>query len=338
MGGLPMANRVTVVVPALYNFLPGESVAMGWLNEIDALATIRQRINCAAKLTGWDVFTFHTLHNLDRYFDTTISAVRDTWLKERNLSIETGLETKRRFGRPYDYHRVEPRLVENLVFQSSVIDYLMRRATAVPVRLHIIGTALLSALVWSGGISFAEAVNTAVKIGNRWDSSLDVMAEEETSCHNRSCASDDLGWVRFERIRRLIEGRSKVALSVARDDLPRVNRLMRSFWYSPTGTEQPVLIETATEAEAALETLNIASWSAGWTRMSDPVVRGWLVSSLHPMARACRWSFSNFLLATPSAVSLFLDHVAVIGQEPLLVLEPPRKIGVVVKTSSGYPG
>src|ERR1700675_2649318 len=53
------SRPVTVMGPALYRLLPGETVAMGWLNEIDALGAIRQRMNCAAKITGWDVFTFH---------------------------------------------------------------------------------------------------------------------------------------------------------------------------------------------------------------------------------------------------------------------------------------
>jgi len=112
------------MVPALFNFMPAETLAMGWLNEIDALATIRQRMTCAAKITGWDVFTFHTLHNLDHFFDTTITAVRDTWLKEGNLSPAAVLETKRRFGKPYDYFRIPARLVENLVFQSSLLDWM----------------------------------------------------------------------------------------------------------------------------------------------------------------------------------------------------------------------
>src|SRR5207249_1858033 len=91
---------VTVVVPALHSILPAETVAMGWLNEIDALGPIHQRISCTAKITGWDVFTFHTLHNLDPFFDTTIAAVRDTWLKEGTLSKEAVLETKRQFSKP----------------------------------------------------------------------------------------------------------------------------------------------------------------------------------------------------------------------------------------------
>src|SRR5262245_43822480 len=71
----------TIVVPALYNFMPAEGVALGWLNEIDALHTIRHRMIAAARITGWDVFTFHTQHNLDSYFNSTIAAMRDTWLR-----------------------------------------------------------------------------------------------------------------------------------------------------------------------------------------------------------------------------------------------------------------
>src|SRR5436190_1920081 len=98
MSGAIPVKPVTIVVPALYSVLPAETVAMGWLNEIDALGAIHQRINSAAKITGWDVFTFHTLHNLDPYFNTTIAAVRDTWLKERSLSMEAVVETRRQFG------------------------------------------------------------------------------------------------------------------------------------------------------------------------------------------------------------------------------------------------
>ena len=84
--GTASSHPATIMVPALYNFMPAETLAMGWLNEIDALVTIRQRMIAASKITGWDVFTFHTLHNADHFFDTTIGAVRDTWMKEGNLS------------------------------------------------------------------------------------------------------------------------------------------------------------------------------------------------------------------------------------------------------------
>src|SRR3954470_6045436 len=49
----------TIVVPALYNRFPAETVALGWLNEIDSLHSIRHRMIAVAKRTGWDVFTFH---------------------------------------------------------------------------------------------------------------------------------------------------------------------------------------------------------------------------------------------------------------------------------------
>jgi hypothetical protein len=42
---------VTIVVPALYNFMPAEAIALGWLNEIDALGAIRHRIADVTKLT-----------------------------------------------------------------------------------------------------------------------------------------------------------------------------------------------------------------------------------------------------------------------------------------------
>src|SRR5262245_27232694 len=66
---------VTIVVPALHNFMPAEAIALGWLNEIDALGAIRHRIADATKLTGWDVFPFHTRHNLDPFYASPISAV-----------------------------------------------------------------------------------------------------------------------------------------------------------------------------------------------------------------------------------------------------------------------
>ena len=93
--GTASSDPATIMVPALYNFMPAETLAMGWLNEIDALVTIRQRIIAASKITGWDVFTFHTLYNADHFFDTTIGAIRDTWMKEGNLSTTAHLETKR---------------------------------------------------------------------------------------------------------------------------------------------------------------------------------------------------------------------------------------------------
>jgi hypothetical protein len=75
-----------------------------------------------------------------------------------------------------------------------------------------------------------------------------------------------------------------------------------------------VLIETAADAAAALETLNIASWSTKLPQRGSETARGLLVSPLHPAARNSRWSVSTFPLATPSAALLFLDHIAIMGR------------------------
>jgi hypothetical protein len=304
------------MVPPLYNFMPAESVAMGWLNEIDALGTIRQRMICAATVTGWDIFTFHTLHNRDHYFDTTIAAVRDTWLKEGNLSPAAVLETKRQFSKPYDYFRIPARLVENLVFQSALLEWVAHRAADVPLRFHIIGTALLSALVSSGSIPFSAAVTSALAFGSRWDQTMAGIAES-----NRTA---ETGWSRFEEIRRLIEGRAVTALAVPRSDLPQVGAPSKPFWYSPTVKDDPVLIVTARDASAALETLNLSSWAYATPAPlgEDESVRGWLVSPLQPFSRLCRWSVSNYLLANPASVNLFMDHIAPLGRAPVLLLAP----------------
>jgi hypothetical protein len=318
--GTKPAHPATIMVPALYNFMPAENVALGWLNEIDALVTIRQRMICAAKITGWDVFTFHTLHNADHYFDTTIGAVRDTWMKEGNLSPAAHRETKRRFGKPYDYHRIHARLIENLVFQSSLLDWVGHRASQVPLRFHVIGTALLSALVSSGSIKFAEAVNSAMKFGARWDETLRSLGSARTE--------DEAGWYRFQQVRRLMEGRSALSLAVSREDLPAPDAPSRPFWYSPTAKDEPVLISTAPEAASALESLNLSSWAytSKPAQAANERVRGWLASPLHPMASLCRWSVSNYLLATPASVTLFLDHIAPIGVAPVLRLPAAEPI------------
>ena len=296
------------MVPALYNFMPAESLAMGWLNEIDALVAIHQRMICAAKITGWDVFTFHTLHNLDHFYDTTITAVRDTWLKEGNLSHAAVAETKRRFAKPYDYYQIPARLVENLVFQSSLMEWISHRGSDVPLRFHVVGTALLSALVSSGSVSFGAAVQSALKFGSRWEATLN--------------GSEKNGWLRFERMKRLLEGRAVTSLAVPREDLPEVTAPSTPFWYSPTLRADPMLITNSQDAALALETLNLSSWaySAPATRRADESVRGWLISPLHPLAKLCRWSVSNYLLATPGSVGLFVDHIATLGRAPMLQL------------------
>ena len=314
IGGMASVKPVTVMVPALYSVLPAETIAMGWLNEIDALGAIHHRISCSARITGWDVFTFHTLHNLDPYFNSTIAAVHDTWLKEGTLSRQAVLETKRQFSKPYDYHRITPRLVENLVFQSSLLDWMTRHASDVPLRVHVIGTALLSALVSSSSITFESSVNSALKFGKRWDDTVSGFAEGATT--------DEIGWARFQQIRRLMEGGSTLALGVAAEDMPAPNAPAKPFWYSPTPKDPAVLISTAQEARTALETMNLSSWSCSVPISEEKNIRGWLASPLHPVAKACRWSVSNYLLATPDSATLFLDHIATLGRTPVIVCSP----------------
>jgi len=302
----------TIMVPALYNLMPAECVAEGWLDEIDTLVNIRQRIVCATKVTGWDVFTFHTQHNADRFFDTTIAAVRETWLKEGRLSSAAIQQTRRRFGNPYDYHRISARLVENLVFQTSLLDWVVREAADISLHLQVTGTALLSALVATSSISFNAAVESATKFGSRWD--------ETMRAQSKGKAEDEISRTQFRQIRLLLEGRESISMPVSRDELPVPEAPSRPFWYSPTVNGEPVLITTAQEAANALETMNLASWSSVLPKMSNAEhhVRGWLVSPLHPMARLSRRSLSNYLLATPSCVRLFLDHIAAICREPLV--------------------
>jgi hypothetical protein len=311
-----------VMVPALYNRLPAETVAMGWLNEIDALVSIRSRIIAAAKKTGWDVFTFHTQHNLDHFFDTTISAVRQTWSNEGSLSAAAIKETKRRFGNIYDYHRIQPRLVENLVFQSSLMEWVANRSEGAPFQFQVFGTALYSALVWSGAVGFTAAVDSALKVGDRWDNAVRSYAHERAALSFRGTTDTEIGWQHFELMQNIMDGKEEISLAVAREDLPAVDAPARPFWFAASSNEDPVLIQTAREAALALESLNLASWSSGGAPSSEYSYRGWLVSPLHPLARSCRWSFSNYLLATPASVKLFMNHVAAMGKTPAAVLDP----------------
>jgi len=305
------SHPTTIMVPAVHNFMPAETVALGWLNDIDALVTMRQRINSAARITGWDVFTFHTQHNADRFFDSTIYTVRETWVKEGYLSTAAVREARRRFGKPYDYHRIDARLVENLVFQSSMLDWIGRQNSNAMLRIHVVGTALLPALVSAGSITFNEAVSSATKFGTRWDAALRGMSSGKTE--------EEISRSQFEQVEGLIEGRTSLSMGVSREELPVPESPARPFWYSPTITAEPMLITTAQDAVNALGTLNLNSWSYTMTnsaRNAEEPIRGWLVSPLHPMARLCRWSVSNYLLGTPRSVTLFLDHIATIGSRP----------------------
>ena len=303
-------EAATIMVPALYNFMPAETVALGWLNEIESLVTIRQRTACAARITGWDTFTFHTLHNADCFYDSTIRAVQETWMKEGNLSPTAVREARRQFGKACDYHRIHARLVENLVFQSSLLNWVSHQAVQTPVTFQVVGTALLSALSSTGSIAFNDAVESAVKIGVRWDQAVREATKAKTE--------DEVGWSAFCQVRNLMEGRSSISLGVTRKDLPSPKAPAQPFWFSATVTSEPMLITTAKEAADALEMMNLASWAYALPKgvPGGPSIRGWLISPLHPIARLCRWSISNYLLATPAATHLVLEQVAAIGWTP----------------------
>lgn len=311
-----MRRSVTIVVPALWNYLPAEGVALGWLNDIETRRAFRHRMMEATKIAGWDLFTFHTLHNRDPYYDSAVEALRETWLREGTLSRKAVQETRRRFGRPYDYHRMEPKLVENLVMQSAILEWMTSEAASAPIRFHFVGTALLSALAWSGALRFSDAVGAAIRIGEHWEQTVrEAAVAEET----RTVGGDNervAGWIQFLLVKQLIQGRSSISVSACPVEMPEPNRkLERSFWYSAGAHDTPVRIETSQEALEALGTLNLSCWAAKVPRHTDRNgIRGWLISPLHPLARACRWSLSNYLLATPSAVSLFVDHIAPMGE------------------------
>ncbi len=319
-------HPVTIVVPAVYNFMPAEAVALGWLNEIDALGAIRHRILDSTKLTGWDVFTFHTRHNLDPFYSSTIAAVRETWLREGTLKPRPIAETVKQYGAAYHYNSISPRLVENLVFQSSLMEWLSARADGAPFRFHVVGTALLSALVWCGAVSFDNAVQTALKVGAGWDASLTNFAEEELRRAGLDPTAQNLGWTRFDRVRQILEGHTKISLASSCSELPPADAPSHPFWFSATANDAPVLIETARDVCSALESLDLASWSPVSPKRLPPDcadrVRGWLISPRHPMASACRWSVYNYLLATPKSASLFLDHIAALGRRPLTAPRP----------------
>ena len=322
-------QQVTVVVPALYNYMPAEVLALGWLNEIDSLASIRHRIMLVAKLIGWDVFTFHTRHNLDSYFDSAIKAVRETWLNEGALNATAIAQTRKRFAAAYDYHRIEPRLVENLAIQSSLMDWLTVHAADKPLQFQVIGTGLLSALVWSGALPLADAIHAAVNVGVRWDSRLADLAEDDIRRSGTTPNEENLGWRRFHRVRQVVEGRGSLSLAVELADLPQAAVPCRPFWFSATAKDEPVWIETREDVRMALEAMNFASWSPDVPKLPAQErragrVRGWLASPMHPIASACHWSVYNYLLATPAASLLFLDHIASLG--PVAPLPVPDRV------------
>jgi hypothetical protein len=312
-------HPVTVVVPAVYNVMPAEAVALGWFNEIDALAAIRHRMVQVARLTGWDLFTFHTRHNLDSFYSSTIAAVRETWLSEGTLKPACVAETVKQYGPVYEYNRVAPRLVESLVFQSSLMGWLNLRAEDTPLRYHVVGTSLLSALVWSGSLSFENAVRIATRMGSACDAKLTAQAADQLKGGKTAPSNESIGWLRFRRVRQILEGRMKVSMKIGVPELPALEAPGRPFWFSATAAHDPIEIATVNDVRTALNSMDLASWTP---TLPKPLpadadrIHGLLVSPMHPAAGACRWSVYNHLLSTPESALLFLNHIATLGRRP----------------------
>ena len=91
----------------------------------------------------------------------------------------------------------------------------------------------------------------------------------------------------------------------------------------PAGGPQPLVDPATAKLWLARWEKNILE-TAG-TRYCDTETGeeiGWLMSPLHPMARTCRWSISNYLMATPSSAAMFIHHVASISRAPVVAVEP----------------
>jgi hypothetical protein len=205
------------------------------------------------------------------------------------------------------------------------MDWLSSRSERTMLRYHVLGTGLLSALVWSGAMPFAAAVETAMKVGARWDEGVTSLGVSELAKADMPESEENLGWLRFNRVRMMVEGRSVISFTASPSDLPRADAPSRPFWFSSTASEDPVKIETARDVRAALESMNLASWSPRLPRplpIPSADIKGWLASPLHPIAAACRWSFYNYLLATPDSTLMFLDNIATIGGRPIGAARP----------------
>jgi hypothetical protein len=298
---------------------------MGWLNEISALQIIRKRMGVVAGKTGWDVFTFHTQHNLDHFYDSNISALGHTWVNEGSLSAAAVKESKSRFGHDYDYHQLQPRLAENLVFQASLMDWVAQHADNVPLQFHVVGTALYSALIRTGALSFESALDSVLKVGARWDRSILRLAEKRAAQTECGKTETEIGWQRFELVQAVMDGRERLSLPVIAKDLPKVDAPSHPFWFSPAGDEDPIRIKTSRDAVLALESLNISSWYKEEIRPVEGAVQGMLAGALHPLARSCRWSLGKYLLATPACILMFLRHIASITPAPAVISEAERQ-------------
>jgi hypothetical protein len=130
-------------------------------------------------------------------------------------------------------------------------------------------------------------------------------------------------------VRQVVEGRASISLAADPSDFPQFDAPSRPFWFSATAKDDPVWIETKQDVRMALEAMNLASWSPDVPKplaedRSSGRVRGWLASPMHPVATACHWSVYNYLLATPDASLLFLDHIASLA--PVTPLTIPQNV------------
>lgn len=305
-----LANPATIVVPALWNLTPGEGVAAGWFRELEALRPLRMRIVQASRHTGWDVFTFHTLHNPDPFFNSTIETLRDTWIRERSLSQRAVERAQRDYGRPWDYACIRARLVESLVFQTAQLDWIQAKTVAASLQTHFIGTALFSALAWSAAVSFDAAVDLAETIGGAWDRELNTFAQEELQLRGIPCSDEALGGARQQAVLRLIKHGRPFPVTRPVLEALRIQNPGHPFLYSALPHQRPVMLKTSEEIRAAIEALDIASWAGERLPLTVGGIQGWLMSPRHPSSRACRWSLTNCSLSTPAAVSLFFDYIA----------------------------
>ena len=185
----------------------------------------------------------------------------------------------------------------------------------------------MSALVWSGALSFESAAQTSADLGMRWDDSLTGIVTDELNRNNTERSAENIGWLRFHRIRELIEGKSTLAIAMNVETLPGVDAPAQPFWFSATAQDEPVLIQTSQDARAAMESMNLLSWSPKAPKpIENASIQGWMVSALHPMAAACRWSVYNYLLATPASTLLFLRHIAELGRVPMAAMQPETQV------------
>ena len=152
------------------------------------------------------------------------------------------------------------------------------------------------ALVWSGALSFENAVKVALDAGAQWDASILRTAAAELDRKGRAKSEVNLGWLCFDRVRQVLEGRSVLALGATLSSPPAVEAPSRPFWYPVTAADDPVRLETLRDVQWSLESLNFASWSprfpsgsasAGRDRGCCGSIAGWRRSWWRLRRRRC---------------------------------------------------